>query len=307
MQINGVNIQNEFAEAFRMWAARLIVTAVNERWAAIAAHETTGYATSVIQCDAEAGIERTLTADQTPDGRPGVSLLIFAFNAESLGKAIVKRTGQCLMTCPTTAVYDGMPDLEKSETSDRLPLGQQVRFFGDGFQRSKVVAGRRYWRIPVMEGEFLVEDTVGACKAIAGGNFLMLGRDMATTLAAAERAVDAIAPLPDVVTPFPGGIVRSGSKVGSIYEKLIASTNDEYCPTLRPRVETKLPGGAGCTYEIVINGLSEAAIRDAIVAGVHAACVTGPPAVVDISAGNYGGKLGKFHFHLTDVLGGGEA
>lgn len=295
MQYRGTIIEDTFAEAFRMWATRLIVTADNDRWLRIAARETCGYATSVIGCDAEAAIECDVAPEDTPDGRPGVALLLFAFSDKALGKAIPNRVGQCLMTCPTTAVYDGMPDAET-----RLDIGKSLRFFGDGKQKSKVLAGRRYWRVPVMEGEFVVEQSAGAVKAIAGGNFLICGVDQPTTLVAAERAVDAIAPLAGVITPFPGGIVRSGSKVGSRYKALFASTNEAYCPTLRSRSETKLPQGVTCVYEIVINGLTDTAIANAMRSGVDAACGDG---IIAISAGNYGGKLGKFHFKLHEVMG----
>lgn len=299
MQIEGTYIEDEFAEAFRMWAVRLIVTAIDRDWLHTAVREATGYGTSVIGCDAEAGLERELPADQTPDGRPGAELLFFAFNARALEKAVPNRVGQCLMTCPTTAVFDGMPDVQTTEDSVRIPLGARLRYFGDGFQKSKVVAGRRYFRVPVMDGEFLVEASIGAVKAIGGGNILICGRDQRVTLNAARRAVDAVAPLPGVITPFPGGVVRSGSKVGSRYKALFASTNDAYCPTLRSRTESKLREGAGCTYEIVINGLSESAIAGAMRAAIHAAA---GPGIVAISAGNYGGKLGKFHFKLRQVL-----
>lgn len=304
MQINGVTIEDEFAEAFRMWASRVIVTAQDAYWVDIAAKEVTGYAASVIGCDAEAGVEAVLSPDQTPDGRPGAAMLFFAFNADALAKALPNRVGQCLMTCPTTAVYDGMPHVGKGEDSARLALGKRLRFFGDGYQKSKVIPDvderrRRYWRLPVMDGEFVVEDTLGAVKAIGGGNFLLCGKDETATLAAARAAVEAIAALPDVITPFPGGVVRSGSKVGSKYKALFASTNDAYCPTLRGRVETKLREGVGCVYEIVINGLSEAVIAAAMRAGAAAACGHG---IIAVSAGNYGGKLGKFHFRLHEVL-----
>jgi len=292
-------IENEFAEAFRMWAARLIVTAIDESWVQTAARETCGYGTSVIGCDAEAGIERLLSPDETPDGRPGASLLFFAFNAKGLTKAVPNRVGQCLMTCPTTAVYDGMPEATITDDSARIDLGKQMRYFGDGFQKSKVLAGRRYWRIPVMDGEFVVEQSCGAIKAIGGGNFLICGRDQRTALDAAAKAVTAMAAVPDVITPFPGGIVRSGSKVGSRYKALFASSNDEYCPTLRSRTKSKLQPGVNAVYEIVVNGLSEKAIAHAMRVGIEAACTTG---IIAISAGNYGGNLGKFHFKLHDVM-----
>ncbi len=339
MQLNGVIIEDTFAEAFRMWAARLIVTAIDERWVRIAAAEACGYGTSVIGCDAEAAMERLLSPDETPDGRPGAALLFFSFNAEGLKKAVPNRTGQCLMTCPTTAVYDGMPSVGHAESTNpsvsgaasstdaaRFDLGNKLRFFGDGHQRSKVVMREqlvmreqqrqspgmaipglcdpepaRLWRIPVMDGEFTCVESVGAMKAIGGGNILVCGRDQRSTLDATQAAVDAIAAMPDVITPFPGGIVRSGSKVGSRYKGMFASSNDAFCPTLRGKVNTQLREGVNCVYEIVINGLSQQAIALATRRAIEAAC-THP--IIAISAGNYGGKLGKFHFKLHEVMGG---
>jgi len=299
MKLHETTILDEFAEGFRMWAARLIVTAGDDHWTDVAVREVSGYGTSVIGCDAEVGLERRLAAAETPDGRPGAAVLLFAFNAKALVKAIPNRVGQCLMTCPTTAVYDGMPDVAVTEDSARLDMGRLIRFFGDGNQKSKVLDGRRFWRVPVMDGEFVVEESVGAVKAVGGGNFLIGGPTQAAALAAARAAVDAIAPMADVITPFPGGIVRSGSKVGSRYKKLFASTNDEYCPTLRGRVKSKLPDDVGAVYEVVVNGVTERSVGDAMRVGIGAAAEAGATL---ISAGNYGGGLGKFHFHLRNIL-----
>jgi formylmethanofuran--tetrahydromethanopterin N-formyltransferase len=293
--INSIPIEDTFAEAFPMTAARLIVTAATPGWALTAGQTATGYATSVIGCDAEAGIERTLTAEETPDGRPGVGLLFFAFSRDALQKALINRVGQCILTCPTTACYNGLP-LIKEKT---IRLGGNLRFFGDGWQFSKKLEGRRYWRMPVMDGEFTCEDVIGTTKGVAGGNFLIVGTSQAATLAAAEAASAAIGELANVITPFPGGIVRSGSKVGSKYKKLRASTNDAYCPTLRGVVTSALPEGANAVYEIVIDGLDLAAVETATRVGVRAACL---PGVLQISAGNYGGKLGPFHLHLHKLL-----
>src|SRR5688500_15393468 len=196
--------------------------------------EITGYSSSVIACDAETGVDRRLSPAETPDGRPGASVLIFGFSTEGLAKSVPNRVGQCLMTCPTTAVYNGLP-----ESQTKIPLGKKIRFFGDGFQKSKQVAGRRYWRIPVMDGEFLVEDKVGIEKGVAGGNLIVQSLDQTAGLAAVRRATEAIWKLPGVITPFPGGSARSGSKVGSRYKGLVASTSDAYCPTLRGRVDRK--------------------------------------------------------------------
>jgi formylmethanofuran--tetrahydromethanopterin N-formyltransferase len=296
LTINDVPIEDTFAEAFPMTAARLLVTAETAAWAQTAGQVTTGYASSVIGCDAEAGIERTLSADESPDGRPGVSLLLFAFSRDALQKALVNRVGQCVLTCPTTACYNGLP-LVKDKN---VRVGGNLRFFGDTFQFSKKLEGRRFWRLPVMDGEFVCEDWFGTIKGVAGGNFLIVGASQAAALAAAEAAVSAIRRLPGVILPFPGGVVRSGSKVGSRYKKLRASTNDAYCPTLRGLVSSALPDGAGAVYEIVIDGTDLAAVEEATRQGVRAAC---RPGVLRISAGNYGGKLGPFHLHLHRLLG----
>jgi formylmethanofuran--tetrahydromethanopterin N-formyltransferase len=294
--VDGVEIEDTFAEAFKMRAARVIVTAETAAWARTAATVATGYATSVIGCDAEAGIEADLEPAETPDGRPGVSLLFFGFTAAALEKALVSRIGQCVMTCPTTACFNGLAGAE-----ERVKVGGSLRFFGDGFQASKKLGDRRYWRVPVMDGEFLCEEIVAVTRAVAGGNFLLLGVDPGATLAAAEAAVAAIRRIPGVVLPFPGGIVRSGSKVGSRYKKLRASTNEAYCPTLRALSATQLPDSVNAVYEIVIDGLDLAAVEAATGAGVRAAC---RPGIVRISAGNYGGKLGQYQVHLHRVLGG---
>lgn len=294
LNIRGTEIEDTFAEAFGMRFVRLIVTAYDDYWLDAALREFAGDSASVIACDAEIGIEQRLPANSTPDGRLGAALLVFGFSAEALGKAVPRRTGQCLMTCPTTAVYDGWPDGET-----RLGLGKSLRFFGDGYQKSKVVGGKRYWRVPVMDGEFLVTDQVGIGKGVAGGNIILQAVDGPTALAAARRGAEAVAAEPGAIAPFPGGVARSGSKVGSRYKALRASTADAYCPTLRGRVTSKLHPDANCVYEIVVDGVDEPSVGRAMRSAILAAS---GPGVVKIGAGNYGGKLGKFHFHLRQVL-----
>jgi formylmethanofuran--tetrahydromethanopterin N-formyltransferase len=297
MERGEVTIVDTFAEAFDMCAARVVITAQSSSWARTAAQSMTGFATSVIGCKVEAGIEADLLPEDTPDGRPGVSVLLFAFDAAGLGQRLVDRVGQSVLTCPTTACFDGLP-----QAAERVPVGGLLRHFGDRFQSSKFLDGQRYWRIPVMEGEFLVQETFGVQKAIGGGNFLILARDHAAALAAAEAAVDAMRRVRGVILPFPGGIVRSGSKVGAKrYKKMIASTNDAYCPTLRGRVgvTSALPRGVNAVLEIVVDGLDRPAIEASLGAGIAAAC---RPGVVEITAGNYGGKLGKHHFHLFQIV-----
>jgi formylmethanofuran--tetrahydromethanopterin N-formyltransferase len=297
VRIRGVLIEDTFAEAFGMRAARIIITATTPRWARAAAQKLTGFATSVIACKCEAAVERELTPDETPDARPGISVLLFTMDTESLGKRLTERIGQTVLTCPTTSCFDGLPD-----APERLPAGRALRTFGDRFQIAKVVGGQRYWRIPVMEGEFLLQETFGLHKkGVGGGNFLILARDGSAALGAAEAAVEAIDGMPDVIMPFPGGVVRSGSKVGARgYTGMIASTNDAYAPTLRPLTRSSLPDGVNAVLEIVLDGLSADAIASAMRVGIDAAC---RPGVVAISAGNYGGKLGPYHFHLRQVMG----
>jgi formylmethanofuran--tetrahydromethanopterin N-formyltransferase len=295
LTINDVSIDDTFAEAFPMTACRLVVTAATADRAVTAGQTATGYAASVIGCDAEAAIERVLSADETPDGRPGVHLLLYAFSRDALQKAVVNRVGQCILTCPTTACYNGLP-VVKDKT---IRVGGNLRFFGDGWQFSKKLEGRRFWRLPVMDGEFVCEDLFGTIKGVAGGNFLIVGESQDAALAAADAGVAAARGVPGVIAPFPGGVVRSGSKVGSRYKKLKASTNDAFCPTLRVVVKSELPPGANAVYEVVLDAIDLPTMEAAMRAGVRAAC---RPGVLRISAGNYGGKLGPFHLHLHNLL-----
>ena len=303
MKHNGVIIDETFAEAFPMKATRILITAHNLEWARHAAVAATGFATSVIACGCEAGIERELPAGETPDGRPGVAVLIFAMSGKELAKQIERRVGQCVLTCPTTAVYAGIAD------GEAVALGKNLRFFGDGWQIAKVIGGKRYWRVPVMDGEFVAEETTAVVKGVGGGNLLLLARDTDAALAAAEAAVAAMKTLPNVIMPFPGGVVRSGSKVGSKYPALGASTNDAFCPSLVGLVKkTELTSETRCVMEIVIDGLTEADVGAAMRVGMEAGIALGAAkGLLRISAGNYGGKLGPFHFHLHKLLAGGAA
>jgi formylmethanofuran--tetrahydromethanopterin N-formyltransferase len=297
LTVKGVQIDDTFAEAFDMRATALIVTADSERWARQAAASMTGFATSVIGCGCEAGIDRELTAKQTPDGRPGVRVLLFAVSTTELQKQLQSRVAQCVLTSPGSACYAGL------EGEESLKLGNALRYFGDGWQISKRFGRKHFWRIPVMDGEFVCEATTGLQKkAVGGGNLLVIGRTSQATLAAAEAAAAAIAQVPNVIAPFPGGIVRSGSKVGSKYKGVSASTNDAYCPTLRGAVQSSLDADTASVLEIVIDGLSPEAVADAMRAGIAAIVKLGPKrGAARISAGNYGGKLGRHHYHLRDL------
>ena len=299
MKIKSTEIVDTFAEAFKMSGSRIIITAESKQWAMAAAQSITGFATSVIGCKCEAGIEKELSTEETPDNRPGISVLMFAMDADGLGKRLMERIGQCVMTCPTTACFNGL-------VSDTTAIvGGQLRYFGDGHQSSKVLGEQRLWRIPVMDGEFVVDERFGIQDAVGGGNILILGKDQKTTLKAATAATKAMREIDEVVLPFPNGVVRSGSKVGSKYKALIASSNDAYCPTLRTVTnESLVPEGVNCVLEIVIDGLTEAAVADAMRVGLHAAA---KPGIKQLSAGNYGGNLGQYHLHLNKILEAREA
>jgi formylmethanofuran--tetrahydromethanopterin N-formyltransferase len=294
MKLHGAEIVDTFAEAFPMWGARVVITAATPAWALEAGRSMTGFATSVIGCKCEASIERELDPDETPDGRPGVSALLFAMDREGVGKRLVERVGQCVLTSPTAACFNGL------DADDTVDVGGQLRFFGDGYQASKVLDGQRYWRVPVMEGEFLVQERFGVIEGVAGGNIIMLGRDAESALRAAEAAAGAMRTVEGMIMPFPGGIARSGSKVGSRYSSLPASTNDALCPTLRGQVEhTDVPPDVESVFEIVIDGLALDPVREGMRRGLIAAAEAGAS---HVTAGNYGGNLGPFHIHLRELV-----
>ncbi len=298
MKVNGITIDDTFAEAFGMSGTGVIITADSPRWARQAAVTMSGFGTSVIGCGAEVGIDRELKPEETPDGRPGVRVLLFGFSPDALAPQLKNRVGQCVLTSPGSACYAGV------DAKKRIGLGQGPRYFGDGFQTAKILGKNRYWRIPVMDGEFVVEETSGVVTdAVGGGNVLILGNERAGLLTAAEAAVAAIGDVPDVITPFPGGIVRSGSKVGSKYKGMVASTNDAFCPTLRGRVKSELGPDTVAVLEIVIDGLTSKSVADAMKAALKSLIEVGPSkGVTRISAGNYGGKLGQHHYHLRELL-----
>ena len=279
-----------------MKASRLIITAESKNWLKKAVDSMTGFATSVIACGCEGGIEKEVPPSKTPDGRPGMTVLLFAMNSESLAKQVLRRVGQCILTTPTTACFSGL------ETDEKINLGNAIRYFGDGFQISKKINNKKFWRIPVMEGEFIIEDKTSITSGIGGGNILIIGTSNKEVLKAGEAAVKEMKKIDNIILPFPGGIVRSGSKVGSKYKNLIASTNDAYCPTLKGITKTNLDKDIECVLEIVVDGINEKDIALAMKKGISIICKKFNKGIKSISAGNYGGKLGPFHFHLRDIM-----
>lgn len=298
LRIGEVVVEDTFAEAFPMYSTRVIITASTRRWALIAARTATGFGTSIIASPGECGIETLLSPRITPDLRPGVAIQIYHSDPANLKLVTIARIGQCVLTAPTTAVFDGLPKAKR-----RIGVGRALAKFGDGFEREDTLYNRKIWRIPVMEGEFIVEDSFGVLKGVAGGNILILSKNREAGLRAAETAVKAIKKYcRGVITPFPGGIVRSGSKVGSLkYPKLRATTNHLYCPTLKDVVkETRIPPEVNSIYEIVINGLRKEYVLKAM--GVAIMAAASVPGVVKIDAGNYGGKLGPYHLYLREAI-----
>ena len=296
MIINGIKIEKTFAEAFSMKATRIIVTAETKYWVSKAVESMTGFATSVIACGCEGGIEKEIKESSTPDGRPGAAVLLFAMDSKGLAKQVLKRIGQCVLTTPTTACFSGL------ESNEKISLGQSLRYFGDGFQISKKIEHKRFWRIPVMDGEFVIEEKTSVTPAIGGGNILILGSSRGHVLKAGQIAVKEMSKVENIILPFPGGLVRSGSKIGSKYKGLIASTNDAYCPTLQGATKTNLNNEIEAVLEIVIDGINEEDIAKAMKKGIITICKNSNKGIKVISAGNYGGKLGKYHFHLREIM-----
>ncbi|MGI6851278.1 formylmethanofuran--tetrahydromethanopterin N-formyltransferase [Mesorhizobium sp. 1B3] len=298
LEVNGVAVDDTFAEAFGMRATAVVITAPTRKWARQAAITMTGFATSVIGCGCEAAIDIELSPAQTPDGRPGCRVMIFAISTDELQKQLQNRIGQCVLTSPGSACFAGL------DGPNELKLGAALRYFGDGWQISKKFGDRHYWRVPVMDGEFLCEATTGMTKeAVGGGNLLLLAQSSGRALAAAEAAVAAIDRVPGAIMPFPGGVVRSGSKVGGKYKGMSASTNEAFAPTLRGVTKSAIGPEVNAVLEIVIDGETSNAVAAAMKAGIEAVGKLGPDkGATRISAGNYGGKLGKFHYHLKDLL-----
>jgi formylmethanofuran--tetrahydromethanopterin N-formyltransferase len=297
MKVNGVTIEDSFAEAFDIKIARVLITAYDYEWALIAATEATGFGTSIIMSPAEAGIEKKALPEETPDGRAGYYIQICHMSEKKLENQLIARIGQCVLTSPTASVFNGLPAAEK-----KFDTGNKLRYFGDGYEKSFEYNGRKLWSIPVMQGEFIIENEIGYTEGVAGGNFFIMAENQPSALAAAKSAIQVISDIDSVITPFPGGIIASGSKVGAKkYKFLKASANEKFSPTLRSVVEdSHVPEGVEAIYEIVINGTTLDAVKKATRAGILAAIKI--PGVVRITSGNYGGKLGKFKIYLSELF-----
>ncbi|MEQ8787829.1 MAG: formylmethanofuran--tetrahydromethanopterin N-formyltransferase [Pirellulaceae bacterium] len=295
-------VEDTYAEAFRSIYVEFLITARDRRWVEHAVHAAAGNGSSTIMCDCEAGLDRYVgpggeEAFATPDGRPGAILQLHMprFRKDrlpALEKAALTRISQNVLTCPTAACFN----LIDSETY--YQMGRKVAYFGDGFQRRIERYGRKMWWIPTLGGEFVLDRRLGYADGLMGGNLWFFGEDADAALTAAERGVEAVRACPGVITTFPGGVAGSGSKAGSRYKFSIASTYEKYCPLLRdnPDAHSALPEGVGSVMEIIMNGRDLESISAATQAAIAAAVET--PGLLRISAGNYGGRLGKSFIYL---------
>ncbi|MDO5851053.1 MAG: formylmethanofuran--tetrahydromethanopterin N-formyltransferase [Methanobacteriaceae archaeon] len=295
--MNNTIIDNTYAEAFPAKLSEILITAETKELALIAAQTATGYATSFIGCPAEAGIDQFIPENETPDNRPGYSIIICQTTTKKLENQLLERIGQCILTAPTTAVYNLLPE---SETQTNT--GFKLKFFADGYETKETINNRTMFKIPIMSGDFIIEENIGIIDAIAGGNLFIEANTQKQALKGAQNAINAIKKVPGAITPFPGGIVASGSKIGSQkYSFMNATTNHQFCPTLKDTInDSKLGKDINGIYEIVINAKDMETIKKATKEAIlNASKVEG---VQIISAGNYGGKLGKYHIHLEELF-----
>ncbi len=299
-------VDDTYAEGFRSIYGEVLVTARDRKWLQHCVNAATGHASSTIMCDCEAGVSQWIDEEQaaaggTPDGRVGAVLQFhvprFMKNRrKQLEKVMLARISQNVLTCPTTRCFNQL------DTEDYFKLGRKVALFGDRHQFRDVRYEQKGWVVPILGGEFFLSRRFGFRDGVMGGNLWFFGPDEDTALDAAERAAEAAEKTPDSVTTFPGGIAGSGSKAGSSYDFLIAATYAEYCPTLKEKLgeKSKVPDGVSSIMEIIINGRDLNALQNATRNAIHAAAET--PGLIKISAGNYGGRLGKTFVHLHELL-----
>ena len=305
MKINHVEIDETFAEGFKLYGSRILITADSKELAKTAAICATGYATSTIHCDCEAGIDEFYDPEDTPDNRPGVSVIFCVQGKDKADAVLLNRISQCILTSATSACFDWLPEDSISEKTFEVKTGFKLKFFGDGFEEKEEVVwnGKTIpmWKIPMMDGYFRVQSTFKVTKIVAGGNFMVYSTSPTEIISACQSAVLKMNEIEGIVLPFPGGFVRSPSKFGSKYKFLDASINQPLIPLLRDKVlDSIAPEQAITGYEFVINGFSEDRVRTAIKVGIQELCTNDN--VIKITAGNYGGKLGKIKFDLKEIL-----
>ncbi len=279
-------------EGFGRVMARVLVTAKDAAWAHRAAEAACGFATSLTMCPAECGIDVEVKGQDTPDGRPGVVFMVVQRTLPLLEEQLVARISQCVLTTPTAACFNAL------ESDEVLPIGSEVQHFGDKLSTKEELTGRTLWHIPLMGGDFIIEDTFGVARGESYKLWIM-GSEMGA-LTAATAAAGTASNVEGVFLPFPGGICAAGSKVGSVhYPSLKASTNHPYCPTVRDKVESRLPDGVEAVYELVITGLDRRRVEEAMSGAVEAAAANG---AARISAGTFAKKMVARRPDLSDLL-----
>ncbi len=293
-------IDDTYAEAFKSIYVEFLITARDRTWLEHGVNAVTGHGSSTIMCDSEAGLDRYVgpggdESFKTPDGRPGaiVQLHLPRFRkdrVEALEKAALARISQNVLTCPTAACFNLL------DTETYYHMGRKVAYFGNGYQKRDERYGRKVWLVPILGGEFVIDRRLGYTDGLMGGNLWLFGDSVDSALEAAERGVAAVMKEPGVIMPFPGGVAGSGSKAGSKYKFAIASTYEKFCPTLQDLSGAGLPKGVKSVMEIIMNGKDLPSIIKATQAAIKAAADT--PGLIMISAGNYGGKLGKSFIYL---------
>lgn len=284
-----------------MYIGRFVVTASTKRWALASAQEAKGLGVSATLGPGEAGIEREVSIDESPDHRPGYILDVGHRDRKELEYWLIARIRKGVVPVPTASAYDAMPKENAQYYVEAK--GTPIQIFGDGYEEIVERYGRVLYKIPRMDGFFYIETKFGVARGIAGANFLILGESQAAALMAAEVAVDAIGEIAYVFDPCAGGIAASGTKVGGrMYKEAVATTNDAYCSVIRDKVgaSSKIPMGVNCVYEIFFNGLDQTHLERAMKVGIEAA--TTVPGVKRISAGNYGGNLGSILLSLRKIL-----
>lgn len=290
-------VDDTYAEAFKSLYAEILITARDRYWVDRAVEACTGNASSTIMCDCEAAMSHYVEPGETPDQRPGavVQFHVPRFwkdRVQKLERSLIVRVGQNVLTCPTAACFSTMPN-----EATTFPLGRKLAYFGDGHESESNRFGRPGWVIPILSGEFFLDAQFGYREGLMGGNLWYFGSTAEGALEGAMKGVEA-AKRAGVIMPFPGGMAGSGSKAGSKYKFIVGSTYAEYCPTLREKMgdQCRLPQGVVSVQEIILNGCDLPTIAASMQAAIAASRAT--PGLERISAGNYGGKLGKSFIYL---------
>ncbi|MEM2028741.1 MAG: formylmethanofuran--tetrahydromethanopterin N-formyltransferase [Candidatus Bathyarchaeia archaeon] len=296
-------IEDTYAEAFEGLYFRILVTASDKRILIKAAEDATATPSTVIG-RIEGGIERWVPKNETPDGRLGVILQFWSGIDERkpveeavrrFYRELSYRIRQDILVKPFTSVFDACPNpIGKVDT---LEL---IGHCGDGYEWIERRYGREMIIVPIMVPDFKIERFLGYGRGVMGGNFWYMCRTKRAVLEAGRKALRAISQIESVVTPF--NICAAGSKPETKFPQIGPTTNHPYCPSLKSRLrsESKVPEGVRYIPEIVINGLTLDSVQEAMRAGIRAAMSV--KGVVRISAGNYGGKLGKYIISLREIM-----